>query len=286
MVPARFGAGGASRARYGRHMQRRAGDGSVPSDGAIDRRTLFAVFGGGALAGLLVGCSSDGGSTSTSTPAGGSNQPATALPGVTLPSGNAPPLEAEVRDLQLRITAAAGTAEIIAGSTTDVLRFSVDVVDGDPASVVPSGSYLGPTLHLRQGQRVRVSFDNELDQDSIVHWHGLVVPEDQDGQPTAAVRPGETYEYDFVVTNPPGTYWYHPHPHHHTGEQVYRGLAGLLIVHGDEPDLPSGSDDLVLSCKTGRSAATASSVTAAHDTIRWQGSSAQRWSPMASRASS
>ena len=146
----------------------------------------------------------------------------------------------------MRITAAAGTAEIIAGSTTDVLRFSVDVVDGDPASVVPSGSYLGPTLHLRQGQRVRVSFDNELDQDSIVHWHGLVVPEDQDGQPTAAVRPGETYEYDFVVTNPPGTYWYHPHPHHHTGEQVYRGLAGLLIVHGDEPDLPSGSDDLAL----------------------------------------
>ncbi len=132
------------------------------------------------------------------------------------------------------------------GSTTDVLRFSVDVVDGDPASVVPSGSYLGPTLRLRQGQRVRVSFDNELDQDSIVHWHGLVVPEDQDGQPTAAVRPGETYEYDFVVTNRPGTYWYHPHPHHHTGEQVYRGLAGLLIVHGDEPDLPSGSEDLAL----------------------------------------
>jgi FtsP/CotA-like multicopper oxidase with cupredoxin domain len=63
-----------------------------------------------------------------------------------------------------------------------------------------------------------------------------------------AIRSDETYEYDFVVTNRPGTYWYHPHrhPHHHTGEQVYRGLAGLLIVYGDEPDLPSGSDDLAL----------------------------------------
>jgi FtsP/CotA-like multicopper oxidase with cupredoxin domain len=197
-------------------------------EGVIDRRTLFAVFGGGALAGLIVGCSSDGGSTSTSEPApvGGSNQPVTSSPAASLPQGSAPPLEPEVRDLQLRITAAPGTAEIVAGSTTDVLRFSVDVVDGDPASVVPSGSYLGPTLRLRQGQRVRVSFDNGLDQDSIVHWHGLVVPEDQDGQPPAAVGPGETYEYDFVVTNRPGTYWYHPHPHHHTGEQVYRGRTG------------------------------------------------------------
>jgi blue copper oxidase len=229
-------------------MKRRSTDGSGSSvpEGAIDRRTVFAVFGGGALAGLIVGCSSDGRSTSTSAPAGGSNQPATSLPAASLPPVSAPPLETEVRDLRLRITAAPGTAEIVAGSTTDVLRFNVDVVDGDPASVVSSGSYLGPTLHLRQGQGVRVSFDNGLDQDSIVHWHGLVVPEDQDGQPTAAVGPGETYEYDFVVTNRPGTYWYHAHPHHHTGEQVYRGLAGLLIVHGDEPELPSGSDDLAL----------------------------------------
>lgn len=229
-------------------MQRRPSDGSVWSaaEGGIDRRSLFALVGGGALAGLIVGCASEGGATSAPDQGGGSTAPVSSLPTVTLPPGSAPPLEPVVRDLQLRITAAPGTAEIVAGSTTDVLRFSVEVVDGDPASVVPTGSYLGPTLHLRQGQRVRVSFDNGLDQDSIVHWHGLVVPEDQDGQPTAAVPPGATYEYDFVVTNRPGTYWYHPHPHHQTGEQVYRGLAGLLIVHGDEPDLPSGPDDLAL----------------------------------------
>jgi FtsP/CotA-like multicopper oxidase with cupredoxin domain len=73
-----------------------------------------------------------------------------------------------------------------------------------------------------------------------------VVPQDQDGQPSDAVPPGATYDYDFIVDNPPGTYWYHPHPHGRTGEQVYRGLAGLLIIHGDEPQLPAGDNDLPL----------------------------------------
>ena len=200
------------------------------------------MFAGAGLAGLLAGCTSDDGTTPTSS----SGSPGSSTAGGTSPTGTGPALESDVRDVHLRITASAGTAEIVAGTTSDVLRFDAVVVDGDPATVVAAGSYLGPTLHLRQGQRVRVTFHNELDQDSIVHWHGLVVPEEQDGQPTYAVRPGETYEYDFVVANRPGTYWYHPHPHHHTGEQVYRGLAGFLIVHGDEPELPSGGADLAL----------------------------------------
>jgi FtsP/CotA-like multicopper oxidase with cupredoxin domain len=91
-----------------------------------------------------------------------------------------------------------------------------------------------------------VTFENRLPEESIVHWHGLVVPQDQDGQPGDAVPAGASYEYDFVIENDPGTYWYHPHPHTRTGEQVYRGLAGLLIVHGDEPPLPSGENDIAL----------------------------------------
>jgi blue copper oxidase len=127
-----------------------------------------------------------------------------------------------------------------------VLRYRAEVVEGDPASVAESGSYLGPTLHLREGQRVRVRFENRLDQESIVHWHGLVVPQGQDGQPPEAVGPGAAYDYDFVVENAPGTYWYHPHPHGLTGEQVYRGLAGLLVVHGDESSALTAAVDLPL----------------------------------------
>jgi len=161
--------------------------------------------------------------------------------------GVLPDLAGPVRDVHLRITASPATVRIAPGVDTDVLRFDAEVLDGDPRTVTPSGSYLGPTLHLREGQRVRVTFVNGLEQESIVHWHGLVVPEEQDGQPGYAVRPGERYEYDFTVINRPGTFWYHPHPHHHTGEQVYRGLAGLLIVHGEEPvELPSGERDVAL----------------------------------------
>ena len=155
-------------------------------------------------------------------------------------------LEPVVRDLHLRLVAGPGEAEIVPGLRTPVLRYRAEVLDGDPGAVAPSGSYLGPTLHLRQGQRVRVDFVNELDAESIVHWHGLAVPEGQDGGPLLAVPPGGSYAYDFVVENRPGTYWYHPHPHHRTGEQVYRGLAGLLVVHGDEPAALSALPELAL----------------------------------------
>ena len=146
----------------------------------------------------------------------------------------------------IRLWAEPTTAEIVTGTTTDVYTFGAEVIEGDPSSVTPSDSYLGPTLHFRQGQRVRVAFENRLPEESIVHWHGLVVPQSQDGQPSDAIGPGETYDYDFVVTNEPGTYWYHPHPHVKTGEQVYRGLAGLIVVHGDEPDLPTDDNDIAL----------------------------------------
>ncbi len=148
--------------------------------------------------------------------------------------------------LVIRLWAEPATAEIVAGTVTDVYSFGAEVIEGDPSSVSASDSYLGPTLHFRQGQRVQVDFENRLPDESIVHWHGLVVPQDQDGQPSDAIEPGETYNYDFVVTNEPGTYWYHPHPHGKTGEQVYRGLAGLIVVHGDEPDLPTGDNDIAL----------------------------------------
>ena len=91
-------------------------------------------------------------------------------------------------------------------------------------------------------------FANQLAEDSIVHWHGLDVPESADGHPRLAVGHGREYVYEFEVTNRAGTYWYHPHPHMRTGAQVYQGLAGLLLVQDDEEDrlaLPSGGTELL-----------------------------------------
>lgn len=153
--------------------------------------------------------------------------------------------------LHIRIRAEKTTATIRTGVSTAVWSYRAQVLAGDPKAVVPSSSYLGPTLRFRRGQRVRVTFENRLPQHSIIHWHGLDLPQRQDGQPADAVDPGSTYEYDFVVTNPPGTYWYHPHPHMHTGEQVYRGLAGLIHVIGDDPaSMPTDELDLVLQDRT------------------------------------
>src|SRR6185436_45411 len=110
------------------------------------------------------------------------------------------------------------------------------------------GSYLGPVIRLRRGQQVRVRFANNLGEDSIVHWHGLDVPESADGHPRLAIPSGAEYVYEFEVTNRAGTYWYHPHPHMRTGAQVYRGLAGLFLVHDPEEDalrLPAGDAELL-----------------------------------------
>jgi FtsP/CotA-like multicopper oxidase with cupredoxin domain len=113
---------------------------------------------------------------------------------------------------------------------------------------VPS-SYLGPTIRLQKGQKVRLNFRNSLPERSIIHWHGLHVPEDMDGHPRFAVDPGQTFVYEYEIRDRAGTYWYHPHPHERTGPQVYNGLAGVLIATDQEEakaGLPSGSYDVPL----------------------------------------
>ncbi len=129
-----------------------------------------------------------------------------------------------------------------------VWRFTGRVLKGPAQSLqAMPDSYLGPTLRLKRGQNVRIRFANRLPDPSIVHWHGLDVPEKADGHPRLAVPAGADYVYDFEVTNRAGTYWYHPHPHMQTGPQVYKGLAGLFIVTDDEDaalGLPSGEQEL------------------------------------------
>ncbi|MDQ6924080.1 MAG: multicopper oxidase domain-containing protein [Pseudomonadota bacterium] len=152
-------------------------------------------------------------------------------------------------DLILRLTAAPGTAWIRGGDETRVLRYSGEVLRGRKDALKPATGFLGPTIELWRGERVRIVFRNRLEQSSIIHWHGMIVPDVADGHPRFAISPGGEYRYDFTVVNPAGTYLYHPHPHGRTGEQVYFGLAGLLIVRDrDEArfGLPSTENELAL----------------------------------------
>jgi FtsP/CotA-like multicopper oxidase with cupredoxin domain len=152
-------------------------------------------------------------------------------------------------DVELALTAAPGEIPLLRGTPTHVWRFTGQLIRG-PASTLQNleSSYLGPIIHLRRGQRVRLRFRNRLGEPSIVHWHGLDVPELADGHPRLAIAGGAEYVYDFVVTNRAGTYWYHPHPHMRTAAQVYQGLAGLLLVSDSEEEalgLPSGESELL-----------------------------------------
>ena len=154
-----------------------------------------------------------------------------------------------VPDVELVLTAAPDEVAVLPGDLTRVWRFTGRLLKG-PADTLQTlaGSYLGPVIRLRRGQKVRVRFVNQLAEDSIVHWHGLDVPERADGHPRLAVGHGREYVYEFEVTNRAGTYWYHPHPHMRTGAQVYQGLAGVLLVQDDEEDrlaLPSGGAELL-----------------------------------------
>ncbi|MEO6782246.1 MAG: multicopper oxidase domain-containing protein [Bradyrhizobium sp.] len=156
---------------------------------------------------------------------------------------------AERPDVVIRLVAAPGRASIRPDAETGVLRFTAEVVEGRANAVRASTSYLGPTLELRRGERIRIQFVNRTDEPSIVHWHGMIVPADADGHPRFAVAPGRSYVYNFTVRNPAGTYLYHPHPHRRTGRQVYFGLAGLLIVRDDDEravGLPASEHELSL----------------------------------------
>ncbi len=156
----------------------------------------------------------------------------------------------QVPDLEVRLRAVESEVQILTGKPTRVWTYLGEVLQGDAAALqMLPDSYLGPIFRVRQGQHVRIHFVNELTEDSIIHWHGLILSEAMDAHPHYAIAPGETYLYDFQVTNRAGTYWYHPHTHGATATQVYNGLAGLFIVVDDEEmaaGLPSGDYDIPL----------------------------------------
>lgn len=108
---------------------------------------------------------------------------------------------------------------------------------------------LGPTIHADKGQTVNISLQNDLSEETNIHWHGLILPENMDGHPKDIAVSGSSLQYALPIIQRAGTYWYHPHPHGLTAKQVFMGLAGMFIVHDDEEaalHLPSGEFEVPL----------------------------------------
>jgi len=111
--------------------------------------------------------------------------------------------------------------------------------------------YLGPTLELRRGEKVRFNVRNKLDESATLHWHGFELPAAADGGPHQLIRPGELWTPAFEVRQRASLYWYHSHMHRRTGPQVYAWLAAPIYVRDEEEDrldLPNeyGVDDIPL----------------------------------------
>lgn len=114
-----------------------------------------------------------------------------------------------------------------------------------------NGDFLGPTLRFRNGDNVAIAVNNQLGEATTLHWHGLHVPARSDGGPAQIIAAGNTWNPEFQIRQAAGTFWYHSHQLGKTGEQVYRGLAGMIIIEDAESaqlGLPSsyGVDDIPL----------------------------------------
>jgi CopA family copper-resistance protein len=109
-------------------------------------------------------------------------------------------------------------------------------LDGRSGSGVGiNGSVPGPLIRLKEGRRVRIAVTNRLDEDTSIHWHGVLLPFQMDGVPGVSfpgIRPGETFVYDFTPSHA-GTYWYHSH----SGLQELVGHYAPLIIDpaGEDP---------------------------------------------------
>lgn len=93
----------------------------------------------------------------------------------------------------------------------------------------------GPTIRFKVGDTARIRVHNKLQkEDTSIHWHGLLLPNEQDGVPdvtTPPIKPGTTHTFEFPITHA-GTYWYHSH----TGYQEQAGVFGSIVVDPARPD--------------------------------------------------
>lgn len=95
-----------------------------------------------------------------------------------------------------------------------------------------NGSIPGPTIQVYPGDYVNIRVYNKLPESTSVHWHGLDVPNIMDGvpdvEPSPKIGPNCYFDYQFRITNSPGTHMYHTH--HNSSKQEMMGLGGAFII--------------------------------------------------------
>ena len=113
---------------------------------------------------------------------------------------------------------------------------------GRPITI--NGNMPGPLIRLKEGQRARLNVTNALDEDTSIHWHGIILPENMDGVPGVSfpgIKPGETFHYEYDVQQS-GTYWYHSH----SGLQEQLGHLGPLVIDPGDGDIGADREHVII----------------------------------------
>jgi CopA family copper-resistance protein len=129
-----------------------------------------------------------------------------------------------------------GAGAVLDGTEFDlqIAEAAINITGAPRTALMLNGSVPAPTLRWREGDTVTARVANTLTENTSVHWHGILLPANQDGVPGLSfngIGPGETHTYRFDVRQG-GTYWYHSH----TGFQEQRGVYGALVIDPREPE--------------------------------------------------
>ncbi len=114
-----------------------------------------------------------------------------------------------------------------------------------------NGDFLGPTIRVNREDHIKINTINDLKEETVLHWHGLIVKGENDGGPNRHIKPNTTWTTQFKINQRASLCWYHPHTHKKTAIQTYKGVSGLFLIEDEESkkvDLPKeyGIDDIPL----------------------------------------
>jgi CopA family copper-resistance protein len=136
-------------------------------------------------------------------------------------------------------------------SWAEIREYEIDIREtevnftGEPVHAITlNGQIPAPTLEAHVGDRFRVTFNNHMDVETSIHWHGILLPNDQDGVPYLTTQPiaaNSSFTYDFPITHH-GTYWYHSH----TGLQEQRGVYGALVFRPKQEQVTADREQVLV----------------------------------------
>lgn len=124
-----------------------------------------------------------------------------------------------------------------------IARKEINITGRPAKGMTINGGIPGPTLRFREGDLARIRVHNKMNEETSIHWHGVLVPPDMDGVPYISfqpIRPGTTFTYEFPIRQS-GTYWYHSH----TGLQEQSGVYGGIVIE-PRTDAPKSDRDHVV----------------------------------------